>query len=91
MPPTSHNNLHPTARDHTQKEGREESHRDLRVKHCHCPRETLVLRSRLSGLQTRHFMRRQDLAEAQFEDSECRDQFDAGLFEMSLWLSYDEP
>jgi hypothetical protein len=24
MPPTPHNDLHPTARDHTQKEGREE-------------------------------------------------------------------
>jgi hypothetical protein len=37
-PPTPHNDLHPTARDDTQKEGREESHRDLCVKHCHCPR-----------------------------------------------------
>jgi hypothetical protein len=38
MSPTLHNDLHPTARDHTQKEGREESHYDLRVKHCHRPR-----------------------------------------------------
>jgi hypothetical protein len=35
MPPTPHNDLHPTAGDDTQKEGREESHRDLCVKHCH--------------------------------------------------------
>jgi hypothetical protein len=46
MPSTPHNDLHPAARDHTDEEGREESHCNLRVKHCHCPRETLVLRSR---------------------------------------------
>src|ERR1700733_5445560 len=28
LPPTPHNELHPTASDDTQKEGREESHRD---------------------------------------------------------------
>jgi hypothetical protein len=78
MPPTPHDDLHPTARDHAQKEGREESHCDLRVKHCHWPRETLVLRSRLSSLQIRHFMRRQDLAEAQFDDFERRDLLHAG-------------
>jgi hypothetical protein len=43
-PLTPHNDLHPTARDDTQKEGREQSHRDLRVKHCRCPCETPVLR-----------------------------------------------
>ncbi len=51
MPSTPHNDLHPAARDYTQKEGREESHCDLRVKHCHCPRETPVLRSRPRSLQ----------------------------------------
>ena len=38
MSPTPHDDLHPTARDHTQKEGSEESHCDLRVKHFHSPR-----------------------------------------------------
>ena len=37
MSPTPHNDLYPTARDDTQKESREESDCDLRVKHCHCP------------------------------------------------------
>ena len=37
MPPSPHDDLHSAARDHTQKEGRKESHCDLRVKHCHCP------------------------------------------------------
>jgi hypothetical protein len=41
MPPTPHDDLHPTARDHAQKEGREESHCDLRVKHRDWPRKTL--------------------------------------------------
>jgi hypothetical protein len=38
VPPAPHDDLHPTVRDHTQKEGGEESHCGLRVKHCHCPR-----------------------------------------------------
>src|SRR4029077_2799415 len=42
-PLTPHNDLHPTARDDTQKEDREESHCDLCVKHCHGPREALIL------------------------------------------------
>jgi hypothetical protein len=46
MPPTPHNDLHPTARDHAQKEGCEESQCDCRVKHCHSPCETPVFRSR---------------------------------------------
>jgi hypothetical protein len=50
IPSAPHNDLHPAADDYTQKEGREESHCDLRVKHCHCPRETPVLRSRPRGL-----------------------------------------
>ena len=33
MPPTPHNDLDPTSCNHTQKEGREESHCDLRIKH----------------------------------------------------------
>jgi hypothetical protein len=33
MPPTPHDDLDPAAGDHTQKEGREKSHCDLRVKH----------------------------------------------------------
>jgi hypothetical protein len=35
MPPAPHNDLDPTAGDHTQEEGREESYCDLRVKHHH--------------------------------------------------------
>jgi hypothetical protein len=50
MPPTPHNDLHPAARDHTQKEGREESHCDLRVKHRHCPSSS---REEARGLQLR--------------------------------------
>jgi hypothetical protein len=50
IPSAPHNDLHPAADDYTQKEGREESHCDLRVKHCHCPCETPVLRSRPRGL-----------------------------------------
>jgi hypothetical protein len=33
MPPAPHNDLYPRARNYTQKERREESHCDLRVKH----------------------------------------------------------
>ena len=78
MPPTPHNDLHPTARDHTQKEGREESHRDLRVKHCDDLQE-----EKLDGAQPRdrkklYRMRRENLAGAQSGDFERRDLLDAG-------------
>ena len=42
MSPTPHNDLYPTARDDTQKEGREESHCDLCVNHCHCSLNTVL-------------------------------------------------
>jgi hypothetical protein len=43
MPPTSHNDLHPTAHDHTQQEGCEEGHGDF-------ARQTLLLSSSNTGL-----------------------------------------
>jgi hypothetical protein len=46
MPSTPHNDLHPTARNHAQKESCEESQCDWRVNHCHSPCEAPVFRSR---------------------------------------------
>jgi hypothetical protein len=78
MAPTPHNDLHPTARDHTQKKGREESHCDLRVEHCDDLQE-----EKLDGAQPRdgkkpYRVRRENLAGAQFGDFERRDPLGAG-------------
>jgi hypothetical protein len=67
MPPTPHNDLHPAARDHAQKEGRKEGHCDLRVKHCHCPR------SRVSGPVCKLTSHHGDLQEGELEGAQPRE------------------
>jgi hypothetical protein len=78
MAPTPHNDLHPTARDHTQKEGREESHCDLRVEHCDDLQEEKLDGAQLRDGKKPYRGRRENLAGAQFGDFERRDPLGAG-------------